>query len=203
MVTYTLEINFTAQQLSAIKKSGGVQLVISKPYHQYNPQMAWQVIDPQETNTITWNEKYQIYTTQSQVIAGNPLYKFTTSELTEIGQKFVLNSDGKIKPEGTGESSTGITLENNYSESLIAMGLAQSATVNGNPVDENMLYVEYTDPSQGSYVLTPGNSIYIGMQYQTTPNSTTLWDGSLNQFSLESGGGTLKVKYNGSGFSLG
>jgi hypothetical protein len=133
MAELTLNLNILDQDLSVLLDAG-LNITLAKPLGTDTavPNVAWQVFRPFPKNTITWEEVYGVYGSNTMISNGavinqlsdvnpaldNAIYPFTNSNLF-----------GPPRQPGQGQGTYSITNQNDAQPTL-TFGLTQGASIN-------------------------------------------------------------------------
>ncbi|HET9627680.1 MAG TPA: hypothetical protein VFP84_40260 [Kofleriaceae bacterium] len=197
MPTFTLKTDFTQDDLTRFLASGS-NVVVAKPNAGGFPNVAWVVYRPLISNTMTWDDKYGIYASNSDIINGAQLTQMSQTEFPAVdGKNYVLNSAGFFGgPSSGGEpgSYSAVNQYNNLPKGYLTFGLFQNARINGQEVSGNAVSaapVIY----QSTAVMTPFTTVYLWIQSQvksntvvtnvTSPMTEVVFGGSVTTMSLE------------------
>ncbi len=81
MADYSLDIQFTQDQLQILYMAGS-NVVVAKPSGDGStPNVAWQVFKPMQANTLSWDEEYGIYASTSEVTNGAKLVQLSSVDV--------------------------------------------------------------------------------------------------------------------------
>ncbi|GJM09187.1 MAG: hypothetical protein DHS20C11_14630 [Lysobacteraceae bacterium] len=134
MPSYSLNISIDPAGLKAIR-AAGQKVTIAKPARDGHP-VAWVLFDPLESNTITWDERYEVYanTTSQQGIA---TIETQPHKAASAGNSYSLeNGMFSVGVPNLGPTQYGVRNRDSSSVidgvAMITAGLYQSALVNGN-----------------------------------------------------------------------
>jgi len=138
MTTYTLNISFdksgldsihAAQEKVTITKATG-STVGSSP-------VVWICFKPGLNNTITWQENYGLYSSNTQVQSGATISIESTADNAQIGDlRYPFNASYYFGPPITDTSAPATYSLVNHSGSTFTFGLLQQVTVNGTTTSE-------------------------------------------------------------------
>jgi hypothetical protein len=92
------------------------------------PAIAWLAFQPNTSNTITWNDSYFVYASDTPLIAGNTIVE-TFQKDAMIGYMYAL-TNGQFTASPSTTQPTSINIDNQQENSL-NFGLMQQATING------------------------------------------------------------------------
>ncbi|WP_410671654.1 hypothetical protein [Amycolatopsis sp. cmx-4-68] len=198
MVSFNLNTAFTEQDLQRFFASGS-NVVVAKPNGGGAPNVAWLVYRPLINNTITWEEQYGIYASNTDIARGGAvLNQISKSEFPAVGGKtYSLNPAGSFTaPQSGGGARGSYYAVNEYDndKKYLTFGLYQNATVNGDPAMGNAVSaapVLYLSTAE----MTPFTTVYLWIQSQvvsntvittvTSPMSHATFGGSVTSVSLD------------------
>jgi hypothetical protein len=190
MANYTLNIAFTAEQLTALNASG-MSIVLGKSFQGGTPQVAWQVFKPLASNTIQWNDDYSVYYSKNEPKPGTVI-KIKARAEGARGGRFKLNDNGYITTEL--DSSNTYSFDNGSASQFVTGGLCQDGTVNGTNNSENIVCGELI--FQGNRLtIRPGMKLSIWLQPGISEGTVL---GSIGEPVTEldfAGSKTISVKY--------
>jgi hypothetical protein len=164
--SYKLNITLTPEQLKSFGAEQS-QIAIAKTGAGSNPQILWQSIRPIEELSVSWEENYGIYATESQMVAGATIVSAARTEGAAInGEEYALNKLGFFVPEGRKGNPASYYARNGYTEHgvLMGFGLTQTAALgNGTKLPPNP--VSYAAVIPGSLAtMTPATTLYVWTQ---------------------------------------
>jgi peptidoglycan hydrolase-like protein with peptidoglycan-binding domain len=170
MMEFTLNVAFTQQQLQMLYATG-TNVVVAKPTGGYNPNVAWQVIRPMQSNKLTWKEEYGIYVSSTNVQNGATLYQLSSVPVGALMNKlYTFEPNAFISGPNSGGVQGGFALNNMYlGKPYMTAGLYQDATVNGTDIIGNAISATPV-LMQSTVVMTPDTTLYIWLQSQITGN---------------------------------
>ncbi|SFW62792.1 hypothetical protein SAMN02927921_02817 [Sinomicrobium oceani] len=197
MADYSLDIQFTQDQLQILYMAGS-NVVVAKPSGDGStPNVAWQVFKPMQANTLSWDEEYGIYASTSEVTNGAKLVQLSSVDVgAPMNKLFTLQPSAVISGPADGGTKDAFSLLNKYDQkSLMTVGLYQNANVNGTDIIGNAISAVPTLLSSTA-VMTPYTTVYIWLQSQVKSNSVVTTVTS-PMTELKFGGGTnrISVKY--------
>lgn len=173
MPTFALMTQFTKEDLQRFLASGS-NLVVAKPSGGGTPNVAWIVFRPMVNNTMTWEDKYGIYASNSEIVNGARLDQMSKTEFPAMdGRIYALNPAGFFGPSSSGGISGTYSAVNNYNnlpKGYLTFGLFQNASINGAEATGNavsaapVIYNSQVD-------MTPFTTIYLWIQSQVTSNT--------------------------------
>lgn len=196
MPTYVLQTSFTKEDLDRFHASGS-NVVVAKPNGGGAPNVAWVVYRALQENTMTWEEQYGIYASNSDIVNGATLTQMSRTEFPAVeAMNYPLNPAGFFGPPESGGAQGSYFATNGYNnlpKGLLTMGLYQNATVNGTPVSASAVSaapVLYNSTMQ----VTPFTTLYLWTQSQvmsnsvvtnvTSPQTMVTFGGSVRSLSL-------------------
>lgn len=196
MTTFRLSTAFTNDDLTRLHASGS-NVIVAKPNAGGIPNVAWIVFRPLIGNTMTWEEKYGIYASNSDIINGAQLTQMSKTEYPAAdGKSYALTAAGFFGPPTTGgtpASYTAVNEYNNLPKGYLTFGLFQDAQVNGATATGNAVSaapVIYNSTA----VMTPFTTVYLWIQSQvksntvvtnvTSPMTEVIFGGTITDVSL-------------------
>lgn len=172
MPTYTLNTAFTEEDLMRLY-AAGANVVVAKPNAGGPPNVAWTVFRPVISNTMTWEEQYGIYASNTDIVNGARLVQMSRTEYPAVaGKTYALNAAGFFGPPSGGGSPgcyTAVNEFNNLPKGYLTFGLFQDAVVNGvatrgNAVSATPVLFNRAAP------MAPFTTVYLWIQSQVTSN---------------------------------
>jgi hypothetical protein len=201
MPTYSLEMSFTQADLDRFYATG-TNIVIAKPNDGGQPNVAWVVYRPQIGNTVTWEENYGIYISNTDIVNGTRLTQWSTTPYPAVAAKlYTLSPAGGIVGPSAGGSPGSYTLDNEYNnlpKGDWTVGLFQDAVVNGETLKGNAVSaapVLY----QSTATMTPYTTVYLWTQSQVI-SSTVVTSVTSAMTKVEFGGSVtmMSLQYDSS-----
>lgn len=195
MSTFNLKTAFTNEQLQLLYATG-TNIVVAKPTGGTVPNVAWQVYKPMQANTLSWEEKYGIYASTSQIKNGARLSQLSSVPEAIQNKLYTLESNSTISEPATGGAADSYALENKYSEKLsMTVGLFQNANVNGTEIKGNAVSAAPVLLASTA-IMTPYTTVYIWLQSSVKSN-TVVTTVTSPMTSLKFGGGvnTISIAY--------
>ena len=173
MSTYKLDIAFSKEQLKTLYVTNS-KIIVSKS-NGNGSNVAWQVFDPLQANTLTWKEEYGIYVSTAEVENGANLVKSSSIDIGAVmNQLYTLNPDGNItgpvQGPGTCDSSFSLLNEYNNAAKHMTVGLYQGAVVNGHEVRDNAVSAAPV-LLKSTALMTPYTTINIWIHSEVQSNS--------------------------------
>ncbi len=196
MADYTLNINFTSDQLDAIYNTGS-NIIIAKPSGGDSPNVAWQSFSPLQNNTLTWEEQYGIYVSNSSVEHGATLDQLSSTSIgAAMNKLYTLEASGVIDGPDNGGAANSFALLNSYdNQDYMTVGLFQDATVNGTQIMGNATSAAPTLLASTA-IMTPYTTVYVWIQSQVESNSVvTTVTSPMTELVFGGGVNTLTVQY--------
>jgi hypothetical protein len=175
MPTYSVKTAFTQDDLTRFAAAGS-NVVVAKPNAGGAPNVAWVVYRPLLQNTMSWEEKYGIYASSTDLTQGGALLtQMSKTDYPAIEARiYPLNVAGFFGASSPGGSPGSFYAQNNYNnldqKGYLTFGLYQDALVNGTKASGNAVsaaVVNYNFMAE----MTPFTTIYLWMQSQVTSNS--------------------------------
>jgi hypothetical protein len=192
---YTLNTSFANSDLDRLAQTGS-NVIVAKPTQNGGPNVAWVVFSPMSENTMTWEEIYGIYASQTQLISGAVIDQATEVMPAAPDKLYTLLPQGYFSAPGDDVPGQGsyVALNTLVNPDLImTVGLTQQAIVNGTSGLANAVSatpVLY----QSTAVMTPYTDIYLWVQSQivsnsvvttvTSPQTVVTFGGSVSEVSL-------------------
>lgn len=204
MPKYSLQINIDPTYVKQIVQAGQ-QVVIMKQVAGNGTPLTWLTFSPYQSNTVTWQDQYAVFASQSQIQSGATITQLATRAASPRTAYGFDNNIFTVAPSRTNPLTSGQYEVINQSNSTLTFGLAQAATLNGSDVGTSALFAGSLLPNQW-LDMTP-NEIVSVFLYNNTQNAMCL--GTVMGPSLEvSFGGattsqTISFDYNLGGFNLG
>lgn len=197
MSNFKLDVTFTPNQLETLYATG-TNVIIGKPSANGAPSdVAWQVFKPLEANTLTWQEKYGIYSSTTRIQNGANLSQLSSVPIPAAMNKlYTLQPSGVISGPAPGGAPNAFALLNRYDgQPFMTEGLYQDATVNGTAIIGNAISaVEVLH--QSTATITPFTEIYIWLQSQVRSNSVvTVVTSPMTELKFGGGVNDISVKY--------
>lgn len=173
MPSYTLHTQFTDQDLQRFLASGS-NVVVAKPNNGGAPNVAWVVFRPLINNSMSWEDNYGIYASNTDLISGGILHQMSKTPYPAVPDKaYELAPTGAFVGPGSGGSAgsyTAVNAYNNLPKGYLTFGLYQNADVNGNQAVGNAVSaapVIYNSTA----TITPFTTVYLWIQSQVVSNS--------------------------------
>lgn len=174
-MTFTLQTFFQQEDLNRFYATG-TNVVVAKPAASGGaPNVAWIVYRPLLSNSISWEENYGIYASNSDIIGGAVLSQISTvPSPAPIGKLYTFSPIGVFSSPGPGgQDPAGFTVVNSYNnlpKGYLTMGLYQDANVDGQLLQGNAVSaapVIYNSTA----VIIPYTIVYIWTQSQVKSNT--------------------------------
>jgi hypothetical protein len=164
-MSYSLTIDLTPEQLQAFGQTGS-QIAVAKSAAA-KPQIVWQSLRPIEELTMTWEENYGIYATQTQMKAGAKIVSTARVSGNAVnGEEYALVPDGYFVPQENPGDPSAYYARNMFTPENVPMGfgLTQTATLGtGTTLPPNP--VSYALVLPGSKAeMTPFTTLYVWVQ---------------------------------------
>lgn len=201
MVSFNLNTAFTDQDLQRFLASGS-NVVVAKPNGGGAPNVAWLVYRPLIANSITWEEQYGIYASNTDIARGGAvLNQMSKSEFPAIdGKTYGLNPAGSFTAPQSGGASGSYYAVNEYrnDKGYLTFGLFQNATVNGDEATGNAVSaapVLYLSTAE----MTPFTTVYLWIQSQVVSNTViTTVTSPMTKVTFGGSVTTISLKYDAS-----
>lgn len=196
-LTYSLSLAFSNEDLQRIYASGS-NVVIAKPAGGSTPNVAWLVVRPLPSNTITWQEQYGIYMSNTEIINGATLVQSaSTSSNASPDTMYTMEPSGTISgPVTSGGTQGAFSIQNEYNnlpKGYLTTGLFQSANVDGTLATGNAVSAA-TCLYNSTAVMTPYTTVYLWIAssvvsntvvtHITSPMTQVTFGGSVTSVSL-------------------
>ncbi|GEM46806.1 hypothetical protein [Deinococcus cellulosilyticus] len=155
---HQLNLHFSQNDLEVFQQSG-LQVALVKSGPDAWPSVTWIAFSPYMSNVITWEENYEIYTSQSQLQPGSEIIMDSTLP-AQPGRKYMYQNmflqDAGPQDGGTPDR---FQLVNRNSQ-MVTAGLAQGAEVNGQFFSPGPVGAVQVFPDQSTF-LTPANQVLV------------------------------------------
>ncbi len=202
MPQYTLQINIDPTYVEQIVKAGQ-QIVITKQVSPAAGPLAWLSFSPYQSNTVQWEDKYSVYTSQTLVQTGATITQLASRQaVSRTAYGFDNNVFSVAAPHA--QLSTGSYEIINQSGRTLTFGLAQGAQLNGSSLGSSAIYAATLLPGQW-LDMTPYENINIFL-YNSARNSMCLGTVMGPSLGVSFGGSTtsqtVEFDYNLGGFQL-
>ncbi|MBL4705322.1 MAG: hypothetical protein JKY54_12430 [Flavobacteriales bacterium] len=193
---YNLRISISQKDLKQLHASG-TKIAIGKSNGTAPPNVVWQSFKPLSNNSISWNEEYGIYTSDTPIQNGATIRKISdTGREVQEGELYTADEHGSI----VGPSSNGLQkayhIQNNSKIQDLTVGLTQNAHVNGVQISANVVSA-VSDSISSVAVLSHDTSVYIWLDSLANPNTiVSNIPVSVTKLSFPQGTSSLAVIYN-------
>jgi hypothetical protein len=174
MPSYSLLTSFTDDDLDRFHASGS-NVVVAKPNNGGDPNVAWVVFRPLSGNSMSWEDNYGIYASNTDLTAaGTVLHQMSKTPFPAVPAKvYELTPSGVFAGPGLNGSAGSYKAVNSYNnlpKGYLTFGLYQDSEVNGSQVGGNA--VSATPVIYNSQaVITPFTTIYLWIASQVVSNS--------------------------------
>ncbi|EGG14522.1 hypothetical protein DFA_12298 [Cavenderia fasciculata] len=187
MTTYSLKFAFSQAGLSALSSSQEKVCVV-KSVNGKVSNVVWLSIKPFLQNTITFNEAYGLYASNTQIQNGAKISRISNVASCSKGHQYPFLDAGYF---GSANSSTvkGYGIINNYGEAL-TFGLTQTAIVNGKSVDSELNATTVLNNQMADYTPIVTLSIYVAASLN---NGSVISDITGEPLTLTYTSGTEKI----------
>lgn len=198
MSNYQLKVAFTDEQLQVLYLTG-TNVIVAKPSSDGStPNVAWQVFKPMQNNSLSWQEEYGLYASNSEIRNGANLTQISSVPVgAAMNKLYTLESNATILGPSDGGMPNSFALKNSYpaDRGYMTVGLYQDATVNGTEILGNAISAVPVILASTA-VMTPYTTVYIWLQSQVISN-TVVTTVTSPMTMLKFGGGTaeISVKY--------
>jgi hypothetical protein len=196
---YQLEVMFDKEDLAVIKEAKQ-KIIIAKPVGDEAAKVAWQTIDPFETNTISWTEEYGVYASDTNVRNGARINKVSTVDQASAGSYYTFK-DNTFNPPDKQEPNLGtdqygihnLLSYDNYK--YCTFGLMQQAIVNGKKSMRALNASMVLSHQRATF--TPFTNVYVWLDGRTE-SETIITDvfSEQNKFKFGAGKDKIGIKYN-------
>ncbi|WP_350288065.1 hypothetical protein [uncultured Croceitalea sp.] len=198
MATYKLDIAFTNDQLESLYQTNS-SVIIAKPSEgQSTPNVAWQSFKALPANTLTWQEEYGIYVSNTEMVHGAQLDQLSSTEIGAImDQLYTMEPSGVITGPESFDAPNSFALLNEYkNQSYMTVGLFQDANVNGTDIIGNATSAAPVLLASTA-VMTPYTTVYVWIQSQVVSNTVcTLVTSPMTELKFGGGVNDISVAYN-------
>ncbi|HEV3321861.1 MAG TPA: hypothetical protein VG147_06660 [Solirubrobacteraceae bacterium] len=173
---YTLNTSFSQEDLRIMRMVGS-NVVVAKPSDDPSqPNVAWVVFHPLESNKLEWEEEYGIYASNTELTNGALITQLSRSAFpAQDGKVYEFTPSGFFGPPSSGGTLGSFTSINAYKDpytnkGYLTFGLFQDANINS--VHAQALPVSAAlVPYQQKIVMTPYTTIYLWLQAQVQSSS--------------------------------
>ncbi len=133
MAAYNLTIQLSNEDVHTINAAQQKIVIVKQVGGSSGSPVAWVTFSPFENNLVSWEEKYGVYASTTQVQAGATIQKTSAVNPAkpELFYPFETGSFG-FPTGNAGRNNYGV--ENEYSQQF-TFGMAQSVTANGSKYD--------------------------------------------------------------------
>lgn len=172
MPDYTLGTLFSKEDLTRFHASGS-NVVVAKPNAGGAPNVAWVVYNPLEENTMTWDEEYGIYASNTDIVGGALLVQMSHAPSpVEDGMVYPFTVEGFFGSPSSGGVTGSYTVQNEYKndKGYMTIGLYQNAVVNDKKTTRNAISAALVQ-REFTAEMTPFTSVYLWIQSQVKSNS--------------------------------
>ncbi len=168
MTTFNLNLDIDAQSLPLIR-SAQLRIMLAKPVGGSGPlNVIWQSFDPFGSNTVTWDEEFGLYASDTKAENGATIRKMSAQEpaVDENYYSFTAGAtfEGPFRDPrvGPGQYAAQNSMPNVSYDSL-TFGLTQAANVNGKPVPGNPLNAVTVLPNN-FVTFTPITTVFVWLE---------------------------------------
>lgn len=173
MPAYTLNVSFTVDDLKLLNTAGS-NVIVAKPNGNSVPNVAWIAFRALEHNSMTWEESYGIYASNTELTAaGADLYQVSQTKYPAVpGKLYDLAPYGAFEGPGANAATGSYSAVNLYKndQKYLTFGLYQNAQVNGTQSTGNAVSAAVV-PYNNKAVITPYTTVYIWLASQVVSNS--------------------------------
>lgn len=196
MADYQLEISFSDEQLDTLFTTKS-NVIVAKPTGGSSTNVAWQVFQPFENNSVTWSEEYGIYVSNTKISNGATLTQMSsTSGNAQMDTTYTMQPSAIITGPADGGTDDAFTLVNKYANlPYLTVGLYQNAVVNGVLVKGNAISAVPT-LYQSTAVMTPFTTVYLWLQSEVSSNTVvSVVTSPMTQLTFGGGVNEISVSY--------
>lgn len=164
MSKYMLNIHFSETALKVLAKAHQKCVLVKKTAGDKDTSVSWVAFKPWAKNTITWQEDFAVYASDSEIQGGANIAKLS-DKMAASGVLYKL-ADGAIQAMGPGSDlpDNAYSIRNCEDECEgITVGLAQSVSVNGRAYANNPINAVYVPLGQ-NVIMQPLESVSIYME---------------------------------------
>lgn len=169
MPEFTLKLSIDPESLKIIK-AAQQRIILAKPVDGASPNVAWVAFDPFQSNTVTWNEEFNIYASTTEIQNGAEILKMSdTTYPAQDAAYYSFDPSATFSGPftGTGAPPRGsYRVINNMPSSeyrSLTMGLQQKARVNGRDTVATPVNAA-TVPATNKATFTPLTTVFAWLQ---------------------------------------
>lgn len=139
MPTFTLQVNIDPSWVSQIVQAQQNLIVTKQSAAQGGQTVAWLAFSPYQSNTISWQDTYYVYTSQTLLQAGATITQLASTQAApQTAYSFQSNVFTVATPYSQLSASQYEII--NQSGQPLVFGLAQGATLNGNALSSSPIF---------------------------------------------------------------
>lgn len=167
MATFNLNLDIDSQSLQLIR-AAQLRIMLAKPVGGGSPNVIWQSFDPFASNSVTWDEEFGLYASDTQLQNGATIRKMTAQEPAAEASYYTFTSGATfegpyVDPRvGAGQYAAQNSMPNS-SYPVLTFGLTQAANVNGTAVAGNPLNAVLVLPNN-FVTFTPITTVYVWLE---------------------------------------
>lgn len=189
MPKYTLEILLDPAYVEQIV-AAGQNVVISKQVTPSGTPLAWLSFSPYQANTITWEDSYSVYSSQTLLQSGATISQLASkAAVPKTAYAFQTNVFNVAAPQNPNLGADSYEVINRSGRTL-TFGLAQGAKLNGTDLGSNAIFAATLLPGQW-LDMTPYENLSVFL-YSSSGNATCLGTVTGPSLGVTFGGGTTK-----------
>ncbi len=168
MVEFALNLQIDSPDLNNII-GAGQNIILAKPVDSGTPDVIWLSIFPFPNTTVTWEEEYGLYASNTEVREGAVITQISSSPCPALPQHiYPFNPNVQFGPPqlDTGLGSGTYAAENNVSASRfpsLTFGLHQNAMIHGNLTDFQPVNASKVLSTQTAQ-FTPFTTVFVWLQ---------------------------------------
>lgn len=209
--SYKLNIALTPEQLDLL---AGSQIAIAKSGAE-KPNVVWQALRPIEELTMTWEENYGIYATETELKGGAKIVSTARVKGDAInGEEYALVKNGFFVPQQNVGDPSSYFGRNQYTEETpMGFGLTQTAELTGSGTALPPNPISYASVLPGNLAtMTPFTTLYVWIQSSvlggsvvtqvTSPQLVVPYGGGVNEHELIYKKGKFEFKGKTSGLTV-
>ena len=138
MADYELKIEINPEDVQQINGAKQKVTITKEVSGGTSVPVAWVAFEPLSDNELTWEQKYGVYASTTEIQNGAKIVKGSAVNPATSGVYHPFELGAFSGPYGTTSRPNEYGIENRASDQL-TFGLAQSVTANGNPFEANPL----------------------------------------------------------------
>jgi hypothetical protein len=191
MPTYSLQINIDPADLARILEAGQ-EIAISKQTTGSDTPLIWVAFSPFQSNTVTWQDQYAVYASQTLTQSVTMITELTTMNAEPQTAYLFDNNTFTVATDRSVLSAGQFKMINQTSDTH-TFGLSQAASVNGHDLGLSPLFAETLLPQEW-LELTPFETVSVFLYKKTEsamclgtvmgPALQVTFDGGMNAQSI-------------------